>query len=350
MLRLPFKKQRVIWEPDSDNEPTPRQEPQPYLPCHDRTEPRKMSPMLPHGSFNAPFNPEDLERSFGSLSTVALASEGEITDHGECTAPSSSSSAYGSASDGGATTTLTTLGESGLCRALNAPASSNKDEQDNPSARPRRRSRKERAARDARWMSSVPAQQPAVQIIDLTADTSSEDECFEIKRHGCLETSAVSDPVQSKAEVVNTFSFANNNSVVRVLNVTSESDTEGQEGMKQKVKFEVPVYQALCATYEHTRHPFDGIALIKYVQQDVNKKRKAIRVSNYRSRKAAQLQHEAPPAEDAVSAQPRPSGQQKRKRTTKSNPRKKRAAGTRNAHHYINAKQRSRGRDAFCCL
>ncbi|KAJ8679044.1 hypothetical protein QAD02_014831 [Eretmocerus hayati] len=316
MRSLPFKKRRIIIDEDSAEESAydaaTQREPQSCQPRQGRPGPRMALSILPHGSSKY----DDLERSFGSLSTTAIASSDDATEDDERPASSTSSSAYGSASDEGATAASAAPGVRGPSHVSPAAATQEGKEGATPTTRHQRRSRRERAARNARWRESVPPQPIGDDVIDLTATCSEDDECSKVKV--CSSSISVS---RSEVVVVNPDNFADQ-PVVDVIVLTSDSESDDE---MKRPKFEVPVYRALCAAFENTRHPFDGVALIKYVQAEVTRKRESIRVANYRDKKEVQEQQEGLLDDDTAgpSAQPEPPRQPKRKREKKEKPHKK---------------------------
>ncbi|KAJ8666986.1 hypothetical protein QAD02_008648 [Eretmocerus hayati] len=321
VLKLPFKKRRIVLDTDSADESaddTVNHEPQPYLPRQGRPGPRRVLPMLSHGSSNEGIHRipgyEDLERSFGSLSTTAIASSDEATEEDERPTSSTSSSAYGSASDEGATAIAAAPEVRGPSHV--SPTASFK-EGVTPTTR-QRRSRRERAARDARWRDSVTPRPTADNDIDSAAPCVQNDDCSEVE-------SSIAVPLTNCANereevVIDSDSFADE-TVVEIIVLSSDSEVD--DDMKPP-KFEVSIYRSLCASFENTRHPFDGAALVKYVNAEVKRKRESIRVAEYREKKAAQQRQKdaLPEAAAGPSTQPESS---KRKRAASAQPRKKRA-------------------------
>ncbi|KAJ8665767.1 hypothetical protein QAD02_007429 [Eretmocerus hayati] len=195
---------------------------------------------LPHGPSHSDLeddpNVDQLERSFGSLSTSArrtLASDDEsaATYSQPAPAQSSSSSAYGSAEDKDS--------DSQPSASSNRLAQPRLQNGGGPSPTTHRqgRTRADRAARSAALARSVSASPAIIEVVDSVTD--SDQSC-------------------------------------------SEDNTD--------MLFDVAVYRSLCAVFEATRHPFDGDALIRYVQDELTRGRERLRVKKYRDSKKKMLE------------------------------------------------------------
>ncbi|KAJ8667863.1 hypothetical protein QAD02_009526 [Eretmocerus hayati] len=305
---LPFKKRKIFRSSRTDagasSDSSIRCEPQPSFPSQGDASPRETWPMLPHGpplpDSTDDANNDCFERSFGSLSTLAIAS-----DEDDREAPSSSSSAYGSGSDGRAGTAAVRKSATEIRGPTHAPTAPLKIESEGmaPAARLRRRTRRERAERNANWSRSVTPHTAAI-IIDIAS--SSEDETV------CSESVVV-----TKNLVV-----CNNSDKVRNSDKEkSLSDTLVHS--ETRMPIDVQVYRALCRAYEETLHPVDGDALLDYVQGFVTLEKEAIRLRNYRLRKKnereQQRQQEALLNQDTANIAAAPAARArapKRKKTT----------------------------------
>ncbi|KAJ8676188.1 hypothetical protein QAD02_011974 [Eretmocerus hayati] len=303
---LPLKK-RKLWStsrtPSASSESITRGcEPQSSFLAHGSQQPQEVTPILPHGPSNSEPEPgriiESLNQSFGSLSTQAVASDNENFLSEGHSAPSSSSSAYGSDVDESEaampTARITSRGE-GPYRAPPSPARLQPRARNSspPSVRQRRKTRAEHAARNAAWSNSVVPPPAVIEVVNLVTSDEDDSDCSDFQ----------------------------------VL----ASDTV--------MHFEVQVYRAMCMIFEASRHPNDGAALIRYIQAEVTRGRERLRVKKWRhdkkKRGEAQDRQELRQAEEFVNevanaiedqeAQPGPSGTAKRKKPVPRRPRKKRA-------------------------
>ncbi|KAJ8680162.1 hypothetical protein QAD02_015949 [Eretmocerus hayati] len=279
-------------------------EPQSDLLAHGSQQPQEISPILPHG----PSDPEPeqghiieaLNHSFGSLSTWVNASDNEPLLSEDYAAPltTSSSSAYGSDSEQAAAVHAFTNDIAKAIRPLRAaPAAAHLPSEaegiPSPSIRQRRRTRAERAARSAAWSKSVAPTPAVLEVIDLVTSDDNDSDCSEVEVLAGAET----------------------------------------------MLFDIPTYRALCVVFELSRHPDDGAALIRYVQDEVTRGRERIRVSKWRDgeKKKDDMQRrqellqteqfvkEVAEALEAKEPQPGPSGMNKRKKAAPKRPSKKRA-------------------------
>ncbi|KAJ8669554.1 hypothetical protein QAD02_000813 [Eretmocerus hayati] len=339
MAKLPLKKRRIQKSSDPEDDPpissSSRYELQPCFSSQGGPSPREVLPTLPQGlsAHEDIINATDLERSFGSLSTLALASNSESTDD-ELLSPSSSSSAYGSASDEAAN-----IAVRGPHHGTDVPVRSTAERAAHaaPSTRHRRRSRKERAARNAAWADSVPMQPATIELIDLTIASDTDDACSEIqttlakdahREHRVSALPSASDHKLSDAELVHPANFADDSCVKKRAVV--ESDSDGTRN-NQEMPIDVKVYRALCAAYEDTLHPVDGEALLDYVKPFVAREKERRRIAKLRAdrkRLAEQQQPEATAPGEAGNAadddgvQARPAKKPRRRRAPVKKPAK----------------------------
>ncbi|KAJ8678851.1 hypothetical protein QAD02_014638 [Eretmocerus hayati] len=212
---------------------------------HGPRAPEVASPILPHGSRSYSSNEDSdaviLERSFGSLSTLALASDSEREAQYAPTKGASSSSGYGSAAEDDERTS----------RDESPHPSQQHEGRDNspPTIARRRRTRAERAARNAAWARSVTAE-PAIEVIDLTQDSDYSD---------------------------------------------SSSSTYHLDDMDWEK------YRVLCKVFERTKEPEDGKALLKVVREEITRGFGRRRAQNWRDNMKRQLILQArQEAEEAV--------------------------------------------------
>ncbi|KAJ8671799.1 hypothetical protein QAD02_003058 [Eretmocerus hayati] len=283
-IRLPIKKRELRWSSrtsaGASSDFSVGCEPQPCFSRQGDDTPREIWPELPQGpsypDFNNIENNLDLDRSLGSLSTIALASDGEEREE-----PSSSSSAYGSGSEEGVPITTAATTVRGPSRTPAMPSQWGEGKAA-PAAHRNRRTRKERAARNANWSASVTLHTAPV-IIDLIS--SSDDEAACSKSDLRSNENKVRQSVAEASVSAISVQCANHGDV-------EHSARDPCVLSEQTMPIDVQVYRALCQTYEETLHPVDGEALIDYVKGFVYLDKEALRLRNYRLRKKLEREQE----------------------------------------------------------
>ncbi|KAJ8680059.1 hypothetical protein QAD02_015846 [Eretmocerus hayati] len=223
-------------------------------------EPEVATPILPHDSSRPASDDDDdiqiLEQSFEALSTLALASDDEDTARYMPTvATSSSSSAYGSATEEG--------GDNEQPEKISSAHAQRKAKGDpSPTKTRKRRTREERAARNAAWARSVSAQPAVIEVMDLTIET--DDLCVPVNQY----------PAEA---------------------------------------MDWAEYRALCLVFERTAQPRDGQALVRCINAEIRRGLGRIRAQNWRDarkrRLALQARQEAEEAGqlmDEITGEPAP--------------------------------------------
>ncbi|KAJ8679042.1 hypothetical protein QAD02_014829 [Eretmocerus hayati] len=236
--------------------------PQPQESPHGYLQPQPLLPMLPHGPLSVPSRPqaeamdEVMDPALDSLSTIAIASDPDLDD--SSSAYSSDAAHWPPRANGGP-----------IASPLPHTAAGS-------SIRRQRRSRAERAARNAAWSASIRFQSPTGE--DLALSDTSDDESLDL-----------------------------------VLNQARRDET---------MFFTFAEFDRLVAVFRATRDPVHGQELINYLKKVVRNARKAQSLRNWRKSKreeerlrirqeavhAGSLIQELEAAIDPAEPQPGPSG------------------------------------------